>query len=87
MRILFPALAAGLLLALLIWPQIMKKADFISTALRASVPMNSKAKIDMKKVQFYSEDEKGQPFTLTSDKILEVQPEERLVQMDFMVEF
>lgn len=83
MRILLPILAGGLLLSLLIWPQLMKKADFVSDVLKSSVaPLNSKAQIDMKKVQFYSEDDKGQPFTLTSDKILEVNPEKRLVQMD-----
>ncbi len=83
MRILLPVLTGGLVLAILIWPQIVKKADFISDTLKQSVaPLNSKAQIDMKKVQFYSEDDKGQPFTLVSDKILEIDPENRLVQLD-----
>lgn len=83
MRIILPVLAGGLVLMLLIWPQIQKKADFISGNLKNAVePINSKAQIDMKKVQFYSEDKKGQPFTITSDKILEVDPQNRLVQLD-----
>ena len=83
MRVVFPVLAGGLLLSLLIWPQIQKKTDLISGALRQAIAPNvSKAQIDMQKVQFYSEDKKGQPFVVFSDKILEIDPNQRLVQLD-----
>jgi len=83
MRVVLPVLAGGLLLSLLVWPQLQKKSDFFSDGLKDSVsPELSKATIDMQKVQFYSEDEKGQPFTITSDKILEIDPKQRLVQLD-----
>ncbi len=83
MRVLLPVLASGMVLALLVWPQIAKRADFITGALKNSVrPTNLQAKIDMKKVQFFSEDEKGQPFTVSSEKIVEIDPENKVVQMD-----
>ena len=83
MRVLLPVLAGGLLLLLLIWPQIVKQRDFISDVLKSSaVPLNSKAQIDMKKVSFYSEDEKGQPFILTADKIWETDSVNKVVQID-----
>ena len=83
MRFILPVLAGSLMLLLLIWPQLQKKVDFISDTLKNTVaPVYSKAQIDMTKVQFYSEDDKGQPFTITSDKILEIEPENRLVQLD-----
>ena len=83
MRVILPVLAGSLLLLLLIWPQIQKKADYISGVLKNTItPVNSKAQIDMKKVQFYSEDKKGQPFTVTSDKIVEIDSQNHLVQLD-----
>ena len=83
MRKLLPILAGGLVLSLMIWPQIVKRRDFISDVLKSSsVPLNSNAKIDMKEVMFYSEDGKGQPFTLTADKIWELDTEKRIIQLD-----
>ena len=83
MRFLLPVLSGGLVLSLLIWPQLQKKADFFSDSLKRSVsPISSKAQIDMKKVHFYSEDKKGQPFTLISDKILETDTSNHIVQLD-----
>ena len=83
MRTLLPILAAGLVLSLLIWPQIVKRRDFISDVLKSSsVPLNSKAQIDMKRVLFYSEDRKGQPFLLTADKIWEVDSDNKIIRID-----
>ena len=83
MRVLLPVLAGGLVLSLLIWPQIAKRRDFISDVLKSSaVPLNSKAQIDMKKVSFYSQDEKGQPFILTAEKIWEIDPANKVEQID-----
>ena len=83
MRVLLPVLAGGLLLSLLIWPQIAKRRDFISDVLKtSSVPLNSNAQIDMKKVLLYSEDEKGQPFQLLADKVWEVDSVNKVVQID-----
>ena len=83
MRTLLPILAAGLVLSLVIWPQIAKRRDFISDVLKSSsVPLNSKAQIDMKRVLFYSEDKKGQPFILTADKIWEIDTEDKTIRID-----
>ena len=40
------------------------------------------ATIDMKKVQFVSEDEKGQPFTVLSDQITQIDAQNKIVQLD-----
>ncbi|MBP5534181.1 MAG: LPS export ABC transporter periplasmic protein LptC [Alphaproteobacteria bacterium] len=84
MRVLLPILAGGLVLLLLIWPQIVKRRDFISDVLKTSaVPLNPNAQIDMKKVLFYSEDNKGQPFQLAADKIWEIDSVNKVVQIDY----
>ena len=72
------------MLLLLIWPQIVKRRDFISDVLKTSaVPLNPNAQIDMKKVLFYSEDNKGQPFQLAADKIWEIDSVNKVVQIDY----
>lgn len=83
LRFLFPMLAFLLAASLLLWPQIVKQKGFIDRILKLSpVSFSTKASIDMTKVQFFSEDEKGQPFTIVSEKVLETDPEQKLVQLD-----
>lgn len=81
LRMTLPLSAAALLLCLVIWPQIAKKTDYFVSHLKGSIiPRDTNAKIDMKQVQFFSEDDKGQPFTVTSSKVLETDPVNKIVQ-------
>ena len=75
-------LALILLGSLLVWPQVSKKMDLISSSMKNTLkPKGLQASIDMTKVQFFSEDEKGQPFTISSDQITEVDVQNKIVQL------
>lgn len=83
LRFLFPFVAFMIAAALLLWPQLVKQKSFIDSLLKISpIQFSTKANIDMTKVQFFSEDEKGQPFTIVSEKVLETDPAQQLVRMD-----
>lgn len=83
MKFILTAVAALLGATLLLWPQIAKQRDFIDNVLKSSVASFSKdVTVDMTKVQFFSEDRKGQPFVVTSSKVLETDPAENKVKLD-----
>ncbi len=83
LRFLFPFVAFIIAACLLLWPQLVKQKSFIDSLLKISpLHFSTKANIDMTKVQFFSEDEKGQPFTIVSEKVLETDPTQQLVRMD-----
>ena len=83
LRFLFPFVAFIIAASLLLWPQLVKQKSFIDSLLKVSpLHFSTKANIDMTKVQFFSEDEKGQPFTIVSEKVLETDPDQQLVRMD-----
>lgn len=76
--------SAGMLLGLLlVWPQLTRQQEFIKGLLKNTVAsVSPTASIDMTQVRFVSEDSKGQPFTVTSDKVLETNQTQKLVKLD-----
>ena len=83
LRFMLMSLALAMFILLLAWPQLIKRMDLISSALKHPVETsNLKTSVDMTKVQFFSEDEKGQPFTISSSQITEVDPESKLVLLE-----
>ncbi len=83
MKLVLMTLAGLTAAALLLWPQIAKQRDFLDSLFKQSmVSFNRTASIDMAKVKFLSEDKKGQPFTIISEKVLETDPEQKLVKLD-----
>ena len=83
MKVLLMSLAIITTGALLLWPQIVKQRDFLDSLLKNSMlSVHQAASIDMSKVKFFSEDKKGQPFTILSEKVLETDPKRKLVKLD-----
>ncbi|MGN1091644.1 MAG: LptA/OstA family protein [Alphaproteobacteria bacterium] len=83
LRLLLTGSAMLMLVLLLVWPQLAKRADLISSALKnAASQKKIQASIDMTKVQFVSEDEKGQPFTISSDQITQIDAQNKIVQLE-----
>lgn len=83
MRVLLLGLAGMLFILLLTWPQLMKRADMLTSTMKDAInPKNMQAQVDMTKVQFVSEDEKGQPFIVTSEYITEIDPANKLIQLE-----
>ena len=83
MKLILMSLAAMTAGALLLWPQLAKQKDFLDSLFKStSLSFSRVASVDMAKVKFISEDKKGQPFTITSEKVLEVDPTQKLVKLD-----
>ncbi len=83
MKLVLMTLAGLTAGALLLWPQIAKQRDFLDSLFKHSVlSFNRTASVDMAKVKFVSQDKKGQPFTIISEKVLETNPAEKLVKLD-----
>ena len=75
--------AFAVVLALFLWPYAVKQKNFLDSMIKQNYFGSSSAsKIDMTKVQFFSEDKKGNPFTVTAVKVQEVDPEEGVVRLE-----
>ncbi len=70
-KVTLPILGGMLILLLLVWPQIIKQKNTISDLLKESTNFNRKANISMEGGRFLSEDKKGQPFSITAEKVFE----------------
>lgn len=76
-------LAFTLVTALFLWPYAVKQKNFLESMITQTYFGSSdSAKIDMTKVQFFSADRKGNPFTVNASKVLEVDTKEGIVRLD-----
>ena len=83
LRWLFMVLACVVTLVIFIWPQVVRQRTFLKEFLKAAdIEYNPISSMNMAKVSFSSQDEKGQPFILTASKVTEIDPEKKLVQLD-----
>lgn len=77
------ALAFALVIALFLWPYAVKQKNFLESMITQNYfGSSNSAKIDMTKVQFFSADKKGNPFTINASKVLEVDSKEGIVRLD-----
>lgn len=77
------ALAFMLVMALFLWPYAVKQKNFLESMMTQNYFGSSgSAKIDMTKVQFFSTDSNGNPFTVHASKVLEVDTQSAVVRLD-----
>jgi len=83
LRWFFLGFSGFITLIIFIWPQVVRQRDFLKSFMKsAGMEYTSISNMNMTKVSFLSQDSKGQPFVLEAQKVSEIDPDKKLIQLD-----
>ncbi len=80
MKILLPALAAGLILLVVVWPQLRQEEDGIRSGV-GKLTQDQAQNLSMLNPRFDGIDEKNQPYRVTADEATQISPESPLIDL------
>ncbi len=82
MKLLLPAMAAGLVILVVVWPQINSLDTPITVPIKIELEEQARA-LSMMNARFEGLDEKNQPYSLTADEVIQVPGEEEVFDFEF----
>lgn len=82
MKLLLPAMAAGLVILVIIWPQINAIDAPITVPIKFELEEQARS-LSMMNARFEGLDEKNQPYSLTADEVIQVPGEEEIFDFEF----
>ena len=80
MKILLPALAAGLILLVVVWPQLRQQEEGIGSSVGKLTPDQAQ-NLSMLNPRFDGVDEKNQPYRVTAEAATQISPESHLIDL------
>lgn len=81
MKIALPAVAAGLVGLIVVWPKLTTRNDLFETAF-ANINLKTVDTLTMTKPRYFGTDEKNLPFTVTADVGTQVDPQSLVVSLE-----